>query len=294
MHINADTVCHAVEATLQHLRHQESGRNIHKDTCAEELGLTMCIRNPAANLIASRSRAFNYRYMIAEMLWNITPTRNILPLSRVLPSITRFTADQHSGKHLVAWAYGVDMYKGLLSVVKELRKADGSRRAVITIHHPSEIASLIGGTPPCLTSVQWLEREGRLDQFVTMRSNDAWRGLPLDLYQFTTWQLFMAAALGLQVGEYHHYAASMHLYAADVAATSDFLGSKTNMSIESTPPDQFAFDQVRNNLEPYLSKAPDVVHRGSCYPWLHTYWGNYSHGAQEFQFLMKKGYGSGW
>lgn len=45
-----------------------------------------------------------------------------------------------------------------------------------------------------------------------MRSNDVHRGLPYNVVQFTTLQEVMAGWLGLEVGGYHHWSDSLHLY----------------------------------------------------------------------------------
>lgn len=48
-----------------------------------------------------------------------------------------------------------------------------------------------------------------------MRSNDLFRGLPHNVVQFTSLQEVFAGWLGLEVGTYHHYSDSLHLYEKD-------------------------------------------------------------------------------
>jgi thymidylate synthase len=45
-----------------------------------------------------------------------------------------------------------------------------------------------------------------------MRSNDAIWGVPYDIFLFSTFHEMMALQLGLDLGDYHHYAASLHIY----------------------------------------------------------------------------------
>jgi hypothetical protein len=52
----------------------------------------------------------------------------------------------------------------------------------------------------------------RLNVRTTMRSNDAWLGLPYDLFQFTQLQLTICNVMGYDPGTYTHTAWSMHLY----------------------------------------------------------------------------------
>ena len=48
-----------------------------------------------------------------------------------------------------------------------------------------------------------------------MRSNDAYLGFPHDVFCFTMIQEIVARSLGIGVGEYHHFASSLHLYEHD-------------------------------------------------------------------------------
>jgi len=52
-----------------------------------------------------------------------------------------------------------------------------------------------------------------------MRSNDAWLGLPYDVFCFTTLQKIVAAALGIECDWYQHQVGSMHLYGRNVRKT---------------------------------------------------------------------------
>lgn len=58
---------------------------------------------------------------------------------------------------------------------------------------------------------------------VTMRSNDAYFGLPHDVFCFTMLQEMMARRLGYDVGEYYHYVGSMHVYVDYLSQLEDYL-----------------------------------------------------------------------
>lgn len=65
---------------------------------------------------------------------------------------------------------------------------------------------------PCTLTLQLLQRDGKLNMIVNMRSNDLWLGLPYDVFCFTTLQQIIAMALKLDVGWYQHQAGSLHVY----------------------------------------------------------------------------------
>ena len=60
--------------------------------------------------------------------------------------------------------------------------------------------------------MQFLVREGKLDATVYMRSNDIIWGFPYDVFLFSFLQELLAASMGLQLGSYAHFAASLHVY----------------------------------------------------------------------------------
>lgn len=51
--------------------------------------------------------------------------------------------------------------------------------------------------------------------FTSMRSNDAFLGLPHDVFAFTMLQEIIARTLGFELGEYKHAVGSLHLYESD-------------------------------------------------------------------------------
>lgn len=289
-----DTVADAYRELLTRTLQYNQGRG-YKNTSVEFDGANLVILMPEYNLIASKARKFNYRYMLAEFLWNSCATRSIDVLEKVFPGVTRFVGDQPKwSRGNVAWAYGPTMSAGLPTILQELRDDPGSRRAVITISHPLSYAKTVlgAGTPPCLVSVQWLLRKGFLYQYTTMRSNDIWRGFPLDIYQFSMWQVFLAAALGVKVGEYHHTVGSLHLYEADreaatLMAHSDMRAIKTSgvhpNAIETLlhGGGRSVLDIMRGND---LTESDDPLH-----VYLNTYQGS---PEMEFKVLKDGGYGT--
>jgi thymidylate synthase len=107
--------------------------------------------------------------------------------------------------------YGFDQ---LAHIIDKLRTKDGSRRAVIQIYEANDL--LIDTDVPCTTTLQFYRRGISLHMSATMRSNDAYIGLPHDIFCFTMMQELVAAELGLSVGEYIHMVGSMHLYERDI------------------------------------------------------------------------------
>jgi thymidylate synthase len=114
--------------------------------------------------------------------------------------------------------YGFDQ---LDEIIKNLGKKEGSRRAVIQIYEAGDLR--INTDVPCTTTLQFHRRGSLVHMSVTMRSNDAYIGLPHDVFCFTMMQELVAAELGLSVGEYIHMVGSMHLYERDIAKAKRYI-----------------------------------------------------------------------
>jgi thymidylate synthase len=66
-------------------------------------------------------------------------------------------------------------------------------------------------------------RGDRLNLNVSMRSNDVWRGLTYDGFQFCQLLITAARVLEIPVGRYHHMSWSLHIYETDVEAAERML-----------------------------------------------------------------------
>jgi len=89
---------------------------------------------------------------------------------------------------------------------------------------------------PCLISVQFLLREGKLDCIATMRSNDVIWGLCYDLYLVTMFQELLACELGASLGSYTHVAASMHVYDQFIPMAEEIAATRSSAADRAMPP----------------------------------------------------------
>jgi thymidylate synthase len=68
---------------------------------------------------------------------------------------------------------------------------------------------------PCTVGHRFFLRDGQLHMHATIRSQDAWLGLPYDLFANTVLQEVMAGWLDAELGDYVHWMDSLHLYERD-------------------------------------------------------------------------------
>lgn len=113
-------------------------------------------------------------------------------------------------------AYGERIGQQMEHVARKIMEDRATRQAVVTLWDP-QYDNIVGKHDyPCTVSLGYRIRDGFLDAWTFMRSNDAWLGLPYDVFQFTQLQRTLARSLGAGFGTYTHTAASLHLYTGDL------------------------------------------------------------------------------
>lgn len=177
--------------------------------------------DPTLNWLAVPLRRVSPQYAVAELLWYLARSDNGRLL---LPYASQYASNLDSdgiaaGAYGKRWSFRGDSqsanFDQLAAAYRLLLRDPGSRQAVVSHWDRQELRRTehLGAKDfPCTLSLQFILRSGKLSLAVTMRSNDAWIGLPYDLFAFTTIQRLMAAALGAEVGTYHHFVGSLHLY----------------------------------------------------------------------------------
>lgn len=132
------------------------------------------------------------------------------------------------------YTYHNRMIDQLLECIHILKKDPYSRRAVIDIRRDGDLQS---DDPPCLTIIQYMITDGKLDCFVTFRSNDAIKAFFMNAFALIEIQKQMADILGVKVGRYIHTANSFHAYEKDwdkllqFAKRINSIGSDENLAI---------------------------------------------------------------
>lgn len=190
-------------------------RNSVKPTRGETTELTgvlLKIRNPRARLSRTEMKGKLFS-CLGELLWYLAKTDDLRFITYYLP---RYDEESEDGQ-TVYGAYGPRLFDmqhrhdQVANVVSLLRKNQNSRRAVIQLFAAADIARTRKHAP-CTCTLQFMIRHRRLHMFTNMRSNDAYWGLPHDVFTFTMLQEIIARTLGVELGTYKHAVGSLHLY----------------------------------------------------------------------------------
>jgi thymidylate synthase len=178
---------------------------------AELIGVLIEIKRPRARLSRSETRGKLYS-SLGELVWYLSRGNS---LDFIEKYVSRYKEESQDAV-TVYGGYGPRLFgqRGndqVRNVIELLRGRPTSRRAVIQIFNAEDIAATHIEIP-CTTTFQFFVRNEYLDMVTTMRSNDAYLGLPHDVFCFTMLQEIIARSLGRQMGVYRHFAGSLHLY----------------------------------------------------------------------------------
>lgn len=182
-------------------------------------GVTLQLTNPKARLSRSESRGKVFS-ALGELLWYLSGSAATDRISHYIPKYKDYDEDG-----IVHGGYGPRLRGDndqLATVIALLREKPSTRQAVIQIFDHVDLLEPHKDVP-CTCTLQFLNRGAVLDAVVYMRSNDAFIGLPHDVFCFSMIQELVARSVGVDVGQYIHVAGSLHLYDTNVEDARRFL-----------------------------------------------------------------------
>lgn len=205
----------------------------------EALHVAFELANPRHRWVVSRRPAINPAFAIAEVIWILAGSNDASVLNywnRQLPKYAGSTCTYPGAYgHRLRKHFGIDQIRRAVEV---LRADPDTRQVVLQLWDSRQDLPHHDGRPqtcdiPCnITSILKI-RDGRLHWTQVMRSNDVVRGLPYNIIQFTTLQELIAGWLGVELGPYHHWSDSLHIYQSDLSTFSASAESDTPPHCES-------------------------------------------------------------
>lgn len=156
---------------------------------------------------------------IAETIWVLSGRTDTKWLSYYVPQAVEWSDDG------VNWRAGyggrirnlhhttrVDQIKHVFDV---LSKDISSRQAVIGIYNTEDDSPAVAWSKdiPCTLSIQFLVRNGIMETFCCMRSNDVmWGFSGINIIEWALLSSMLSTNLGVKQGRYFHFTGSMHIY----------------------------------------------------------------------------------
>lgn len=211
MYVRADSLDDLLAKVYRQILARGTRIEPTKGSAREIYGVLLKLSAPRLRLSRTESRGMLFS-CLGELLW-ILAGSNALDFIEYYISEYKKSSDDSRTVH---GAYGPRLFgkrpnDQLTRVISSLKSKPDSRQAVVqlfdrrdTLEYHSDI--------PCTCTMQFVIRDRRLHMLTSMRSNDAWLGLPHDVFAFTMIQELVARSLGVELGEYRHAVGSLHLY----------------------------------------------------------------------------------
>lgn len=224
----SEIVLHNMSEYPQVLRRifQQGERRSPRGLATLDLGFTtIVIFNTRGALPMGIGRRLNPAIGALEAVQLIAAESDPQLVLRLAPQFQRYSdPDDALPRERIFWgAYGDRIKMQAAAAIRKLQEDAASRQAVITLWDPW-LDNVAGKHDyPCTIALQFFLQDGLLNMNTIMRSNDAWLGLPYDVFQFTQLQASMAHALKTHTGVYRHTVLSLHLYESDCPAASDLI-----------------------------------------------------------------------
>ncbi|MBB1318160.1 thymidylate synthase [Shewanella sp. SR43-4] len=208
----------------------------------ELLGCELILKNPVARISRSESRGLIFS-CLGELFWYLSGKNDSDHISAYIPKYKDYAELDGS----IHGGYGNrffnmhQKYDQIQKIIEQLKEKSGTRRAVIQLFDSSDL-SIDYKDIPCTLNLQFIIRENKLHLFTMMRSNDAYVGLPHDIFVFTMMQELISKEVNCKLGSYHHYVVSLHVYNKDIDNVKRFVEEgymTTKCIMENMPSSEF-------------------------------------------------------
>ena len=200
-------------------------------------GVVLELTNPLARLSWTETKGTVFS-CLGETLWYLARSNELQFIRYYISMYGKFaeldgTIHGAYGPRLFGMRAGVNQID---NVIKLLRRKPTSRQAVVQLFNAEDLLKDYSDIP-CTCTMQFFVRKGSLHMVVHMRSNDAFLGLPHDIFAFTFIQELVARSLDLRLGTYKHMVGSLHVYDVDKQKVSEFLkeGYQSRISMPRMP-----------------------------------------------------------
>lgn len=232
----------------------------------ELLGLQLFVEDARANILVDATRALNYRFLVAQWLTTLLGMEDTPTLLRFNRNLAGYEDDGQGGRYP---SYGPRLKPQWPYLLRCFQRDPETRQAVMGIWE-AQGASADTRDVPCTLSLQFLLRGTWLHTVATMRSSDAWLGLPYDVFNFTMLGNYLAGALthvlrrSVELGTFTLNLGSSHLYEEHWARAVSVVHQAAGSTLRSPrlpamlddPPLADFLTRVRTDAEAYGLPKP--------------------------------------
>lgn len=163
------------------------------------------------------TKKVHFKSIVLELIWFLAGQTNVRWLQERGCSIWDEWADAEGelgpvyGRQWRSWATpdggSIDQ---IANVVRSIIENPNSRRHIVSAWNPADVDDM--ALPPCHCLFQFHVAQGRLSCQLYQRSADVFLGVPFNIASYALLTHMVAAATGLEAGEFVHTLGDAHLY----------------------------------------------------------------------------------
>jgi thymidylate synthase len=217
----------------------------------EILNYNVVVAGPRQRLVMNPKHPIKLPGAVARFVWMMAANNRLKDIEFYWgKAVTPFSDDgiivqgSSYGERMLHPRPGLNQVEGVISRLKE---DPTSRRAAISIYQ-AEDAVRDSKDIPCAFGLFYHVRDGALHSSVVMRSNNAFRLLPYNLFEFSLLGEVVAAELRLPLGVLSYTAMSMHVFADNYEQAREIVedaSPRAELDIPPIPFDPSPVEQVK-------------------------------------------------
>lgn len=232
------------------------------------------LSNPRARTSMSLDRKL-VKSKFAEFAWYLSKDKS---LDYITPYISAYNREEQENNKILG-AYGPKIFGNIKNqksqferIIEQITLRNSTKQAYLSLSDVEDYRYRDDkySSPPCTIGLHFYVREGFLNLTTYMRSNDAYFGLPHDLFCFSMLQELVSCRTNIPLGIYTHIATSMHIYEDKIEGVKQYIEEGYQEPAEM-PPIKNCNDSILN----IISKEFDPKYNKTHLDELDDYWKDY-------------------
>lgn len=200
------------------------------------------IEDPNDRLLYDEIESINIFQCIGHFLWITQGTFNLDAIEYYVPWIESLSSDNY--KLIGAYGprlFGIEHLNQIEHLLAVLDNDPSKRRAVASVYLPQfDQHGLVHEEIPCTLNLQYLIRQDKVQAVTYMRSQDALKVLPYDVFIFTMMQEYVKNRLKpkyetFELGKYNHFSGSFHVYHDDLDKVNKIISNNQTSDFKMPP-----------------------------------------------------------
>jgi thymidylate synthase len=207
-----------------------------RGSAKEFLNYSATLTNPRVRTSMSLNRKL-VQSKFAEFSWYLSKKDDVEYIKPYIPVYE--LEEQVNGK--ILGGYGSRIFgcedgnqSQFERVIEQISRRNQTKQAYLVISENSDFRfrDVPFESPPCTIGLHFYVRDSKLNLTSYMRSNDAYYGLPHDLFCFTIIQEMVSLRTNIPLGKYTHISTSMHVYEQHFKMIENYLTEGKQEPIE--------------------------------------------------------------